>query len=358
VDLEVSLFENILKNPFFLASGPLSYSAEGIIKADRAGAGAIVTKTIRQKAAENPTPHIIESDNNTLINAEKWSDLPPERWIKKEIPRVNDISAMLIASIGHTAAEVENYLGPVEEAGADGFELVSYDRNTLLPMVEKARSITNKPVLVKVSPNWDSPVETALEALEAGGSGVTVMDSLGPVLRIDIEEESPLLGSENGTGWLSGKAINPLMLRYVAQIASSTEKPIIATGGISTAEDAMEALMAGASATGLCSAPILKGVEHFETLRQNMKDLMDSKGYESPSEVTGAALKNLTDKERSNELSFKFAENKCINCGRCVTVCSYDARSLKDGEMELSNERCRHCGLCVSVCPTEALTHE
>ncbi len=358
MNLEVSLFGNTLKNPFVLASGPLSYSAKGIIKADQAGAGAIVTKTIRQKAAENPTPHIVESNDNTLMNAEKWSDLPPERWIEEEIPRVNDISAMLIASIGHTAAEVESYLGPVEKAGVDGFELVSYDRDTLLPMVEKARSITNKPVLVKVSPNWDSPVETALEALETGGSGVTVMDSLGPVLRIDIEEESPLLGSENGTGWLSGEAIKPLMLKYVAQIASSTEKPIIATGGITSAEDAMEALMAGATATGLCSAPILRGLEHFTTLQHDMEDLLDSMGYESPSNVTGVALKNLTGKEHSNKLSFKFDKNKCINCGRCVTVCSYDARSLKDKVMELSNERCRHCGLCVSVCPTEALTHK
>jgi dihydropyrimidine dehydrogenase (NAD+) subunit PreA len=358
MNLEVSLLGNTLENPFVLASGPLSYSAEGIIKADRAGAGAIVTKTIRQEAAENPTPHIVESDNNSLINAEKWSDLPPERWIEEELPRVSDISAMLFASIGHTAGEVESFVEPVEEAGADGFELVSYDRNTLLPMVEKARSITNKPVLVKVSPNWDSPVETALEALEAGGSGVTVMDSLGPVLKIDIEKESPLLGSENGTGWLSGEAINPLMLRYVAQIASSTEKPIIATGGITSAEDAMEALMAGAAATGLCSAAILKGVEYFGTLRQDMEDLMNSMEYETPSEVTGAALKNVTGKEHSNELSFKFDENKCINCGRCVTVCSYDARSLENGKMELSKERCRHCGLCVSVCPTEALTHE
>ena len=84
-DLKTSIGGLELRNPFILASGPLSYNGEAILRAHRAGAGAVVTKTISRVPATNPIPHIARVSGG-LLNGEKWSDLPYERWIEREIP--------------------------------------------------------------------------------------------------------------------------------------------------------------------------------------------------------------------------------------------------------------------------------
>ena len=355
VDLTTEIFGLKLKSPLILGSGPLSYGAEGMIRAHQAGAGAVVTKTIRDKAACNPYPHIIKCAASSLINAEKWTDIPGQMWVKEEIPKAKEAGVVVIASIGHTPEEVENWIELVDEAGADMIELVSYRDNTIISMAVRAKESTDKPVIVKLSPNWPDPLHTALEALEHGVDGITAMDSVGPVLRIDIKSQKPLLGSEKGYGWLSGSAIKPIVLRYVADIASQTDKPIIGIGGVITAEDAVEMLMAGAAAVGVCSAPILKGVEYLALLISGMEELLDELNYGTIASVSGAALPNLHNEEILDKFSFNFEESLCTACNRCVQVCPYQARRLENKKMLLDKEKCRHCGLCASLCPTAAL---
>lgn len=198
--------------------------------------------------------------------------------------------------------------------------------------------------------------------IAVGADGITAMDSIGPVLRIDIKTARPMLGSVNGFGWLTGSAIKPVILRYVAEIAMEAKVPIIGTGGVMTAEDGIEMLMAGAAAVGVCTAPILKGSEYIAVLNEKTAGLLRDLGYDEPKTVSGAALKRFPDAELYGELDFSFDPITCTACGRCVTVCPYDARNLtgdkasKNKEMSLDTNLCRYCGLCVSVCPTHALT--
>ncbi len=354
-DLTVNIFGLRLKSTLILGSGPLSYGAEGMIRAHQAGAGAVATKTIRNKAACNPYPHIIKSTASSLINAEKWSDISGVRWVKEEIPKAKEAGVVVIASIGHTPEEVENWIKPVDEAGADMIELVFYREEAIVSMTLRAKDSTDKPVIVKISPNWVDPLQTALEALEHGADGITAMDSVGPVLRIDIRTKKPLLGSEKGYGWLTGGAIKPIVLRYIAEIASRTDRPIIGLGGVMTASDAVEMLMAGASAVGVCSALILKGVEYLSRLNHGIKKLLAELNYATIASVSGAALPYLYNEEILDKFEFYFEESLCTACNICVQVCPYQARKLENKKMQLDEDKCRYCGLCASICPTAAL---
>ncbi len=355
MSIKTELFGIEMQSPFVLGSGPLSYGAKGIIRAHRAGAGAVVTKTIRDKPAVNPFPHMAVAGKDTMINAEEWADIPARQWADREIPEAKAAGAVVIASIGHTPGEAVNWTALIDKAGADIIELVSYTRETIIPMVEEARKLTEKPILVKISPNWVDPVGTALETLKLGADGITAMDSVGPVLRIDIKTGKPLVGGGRGFGWLTGSAIKPIALRYVAEISSATAKPVIGLGGITKAEDAVEMLMAGAQAVGICTAPIIKGVEYIGKLNDKLEKLITKLGYKNSTELTGLSHKYLNPEANNKKFDFIYIADTCTECMACVKACAYEARDLQNKVMSLDTEACRYCGLCFSVCPNGSL---
>ncbi|MBI9104515.1 MAG: 4Fe-4S binding protein [Spirochaetales bacterium] len=356
MDISIEFLGIKLQSPLIIGSGPISYGADGMIRAHKNGAGAVVTKTIRDEAAVNPFPHIAVSGVNSMVNAEKWSDFSGDRWVDIEIPRAKAAGVVVIGSIGHTMEEVEHWVEKVDRAGADMIELVSYTEDSILPMMKRARELTKKPVLVKISPNWSNPVAAALGVLELGADGITAMDSVGPVLRIDIQTRRPMVGGERGTGWLTGAAIKPIALHYVAEIASRTDKPIIGLGGVMNAEDAVEMLMAGASVVGVCTAPMLKGIEYLGTLNIKIEKLAERLGFKTIGEISGSALSNLPASEITDKFKFEYNPSICNDCMRCVVVCPYQARNLENRIMNLDEELCRYCGLCITVCPVCALT--
>jgi dihydroorotate dehydrogenase/ferredoxin-like protein FixX len=348
--METSFYGKILQSPFIIGSGPLSYGAEGIIALHNAGAGAIVTKTIRNEKAHNPEPHIAAIGQKSMINAEKWSDYDGEQWIEREIPMAVKAGAAVIASIGHTADEVEKWLPLAEKAGAFMFELVSYEPSTMIPMVIAARKLTKLPFLVKISPNWSDAASAALQCLEEGADGITAMDSLGPVLSINIETGKPSVVGDNGMGWLTGSALKPLSLRYVAEVASKTDKPIVGLGGVMSADDAVEMVMAGASAVGICSYPMLQGIESINKLTDSFYARLKSLGYDSLESARGVALEHLFKTEDLSEKRLHIKETHCRMCMMCIKRCPYHALSDNDGELLVDTELCRRCALCVSSC--------
>lgn len=369
VSLQTHLFDLVLPSPFILASGPRSYGAPGIWKAFEAGAGAVVTKTICRTLPDNPTPHIVQFQSrklrNTLFNAEEWADLPWEQWVQREIPALAGHPGALIVSVGHDAANVSTFIEQIVSCqGVDIIECVSYSAADTPALVAAIREKTNLPILAKLSFNWGEKLFPVAEAaLEAGCSGFTAIDSIGPGLKIDIETGHPELASTNGKGWVSGAAINPIALSVVADLKIKFGKPVVGTGGVFSALDVIEMTMAGADAIGVCSAPILKGNEWYQkTITQTEKWLAEH-GYHSLEEIVGSALPNLEQENSSKGLKFDFEPMQCTLCLRCVQVCPYDARGImgetpKDEHIltTLNNEICRSCGLCSSVCATSALT--
>lgn len=358
-DLGTTLCGVRLKSPFVLASGPLSYDGRALIAASEAGAGAVVTKTISRVKADNPMPHMARAAANTLINCEEWSDLEASAWIDREIAVAKAGGAVVIASVGLAPDDVRELAGPVAGAGPDLVEVVSYTESSIVDMVREAKKRVKVPLLAKVSPNWPTVVKTAVACVEAGADGITATDSLGPVLRIDVATARPFLGGPNGYGWLSGAAIKPIALRIVSEIARAVKVPIVGTGGVVRGEDALEMLMVGATAVGVCSTAILQGTKSFGRLGRELAGLLDRYGYGGPAAASGVALPNLTDRKNRERLAFEFAAGACNGCRLCVEVCPYGARTLGDSEkgrqMHLDTDQCRHCSLCATVCATGAL---
>ncbi len=352
-DLTVTLCNVELKNPLILASGPLSWNAESIRAAFAAGAAAVVTKTIHPKATVNPVPHIAAAGRGSLLNTEGWSDLSAKQWIEQELPALADRNGVLIASTGHTPAEVAQLAEPLAEAGADMLELVSYRAEDAAPMAAAAKRVVTIPVLIKVSANWPNLADVVEACLKARADGITAIDSIGPTLRVDVETGKPLLGS---FAWLSGRAIFPIALRAVAEICLRQDAPLVGTGGVERAEDVVEMVMAGAMAVGVHTAPLLQGLGWFSKTLARLGQWLDEHNHTYLSELRGAALSHLREPTSHIPLTFVFDIKECTKCERCVTACAYKARRLlPNGQMALNKVACRSCGLCATVCSTGAL---
>lgn len=358
-ELAVNFLGKVLRNPFILGAGPLTYSGEALISAWEAGVGAVVTKTLRKEPADNPYPHMVDIGHGTLINAEKWADLTAEQWIEKEIPLAKKHGAVVIASVGHTPKEAEELVKRVEDAGADFIELVSYEETTIVPMIEKTKELVSIPVIAKLSPNWPNAARIAARCLQAGADALTAIDSYGPVLRIDVRTARPLLGGPYGFGWLSGSALKPIALRLVAEIClANPGAKVIGMGGVTSGEDALEMLLCGASLVGICSVAITRGLKVVETLSQELASLLEEFNYPSVEEAAGRSLPYLVPEEQKEKLRFRYDPERCNNCQLCVTRCPYRARRLIDKNMYLDEKECRNCGYCISICRRGALTSD
>ncbi len=347
-----------LESPFILGSGPLSYSAEGLIEAAKAGAGAVVTKTIQKEAAVNPVPHMWRAGQNTLINSELWADYDAERWIQEEIPKAKAGGVkVLIANVGGPTDEAVALAKRAQCAGADILEVgCGYlDPGDFYTRVQAIRQEVSIPLLIKVNANWNNTPQIALQCIEAGANGITAIDSIGPALRINIRTGQSFLGGDNGYGWISGEAILPFTMRIVHDIAKHAQQDIVGLGGITRASDAIEMLMAGATACGICTAPILHGLQIFTKLNRELSNLMDSLGYASIQEISRKSLIAAIQPESYSPNKFKFDAEKCSYCRLCETVCCYNARTIVGKENIVDVSRCRACGLCFSVCPKGAL---
>ncbi|MFC2078111.1 4Fe-4S binding protein [Candidatus Bipolaricaulota bacterium] len=352
VDLATCFCGLELRNPLIAASGPLTHDGASVIRAYEAGAGAVVTKTIDLEPAINPVPHIA-SLGQDMLNSEKWSDLKHTEWIEKEIPRAAEAGVTVIASVGHSPEAVAALAGPLESAGAKAIEVVSYDPGALAGMVRAAvNAIRNIPIIAKVSTNRCDCVEVAMACVKEGASGITAIDAVGPSLRFNPEHPTPVVSE--GYGWLSGPAILPIALGAVARIAQATNGtvPIAGTGGVSSASDCAEMLMAGASAVGICTLLIKKGVGALAKLSAELPKCLERLGLPSVKSATGAGL-HVVDVGKESDIALAWDRDSCTACNVCLMVCPYSAR-LTIGLADPTT--CRRCGLCASACPVGAIS--
>ena len=169
--------------------------------------------------------------------------------------------------------------------------------------------------------------------MKAGADGFTAIDSIGPTLQIDIETGEPTIGGAGNKAWMSGAAIRPVAQAVVSELAVALSGvPIVGTGGIIQAEDAVEMTMVGASALGVCTGPLLRGLEWFERTGEKLSAWLDSHGYADLAAVRGMALPKLHAVEDTSRLTFEFEPMKCTKCDLCVVLCPYDAREMGGGD--------------------------
>jgi len=298
-DLSVEFAGIKLPNPTILASGILGVSGEIMIRAGRAGAGAVVSKSFNRKGREGyRNPSFIEVPGGYL-NALGIPN-PGMEEMREEIATAVKSGVPVFASVfGFDAQEFADAAAMGERGGASAVEL-----NVSCPHVkevgveigqrpkvvaEVTRTVKNRvriPVLVKLSPNVTDITEVAKAAEEAGADAITAINTaLG--MAVDVESGHAILGGV--FGGLSGSALHPIAVRAVYQLRHAVRIPIVGVGGIQDWRGAVEMMMAGASAVQIGSAVTNKGLELFREVSDGISKFLERSGRHSVKEIIGIA---------------------------------------------------------------------
>lgn len=357
-DISVKLFDFTLKNPVMPAAGPPIKDAAAAFAAKEGGTAAIVTKTISTEAAEVPRPNMAQLRGG-FMNTELWSEMGPERWLEQEYPEIKKTGLPIIVGLGYSAEQISKLAKEVEPF-ADALELSTHylgsDPSPVIESVKAAKKAVDLPVMVKLSPQVDI-AKFAKAAEKAGADGLVLINSFGPTLDFNIETGKPLMGSEDGYGWLSGEAIFPLALRAVYEAVEAVDIPVLAVGGISTGEDAVKMIMAGAEAVQVCTAAILKGPGIYTEIADEIEAYLDKHGYDNLDQIRGMAQRNAPKKANYETVVPDIIRENCTGCRLCIISCVYDANYLdQDNKIVIDSEKCAGCGLCITRCNFDALS--
>lgn len=359
MDLSTKFDGLVLANPLMPAAGPLVGDADKLLFMKDAGCGAIVTKTISTKDAHIPKP-CIYGDREYIMNSELWSEYNKEKWINDFLPEFaakND-GRPLIVSVGYSKEDME-ILIPLLNRFADAFEVsthyVGTDHSVIAETVKAIRRHTKKPVYMKISPHIPDPSGFARAIKNAGANGVVAVNSLGPTMKIDLKKRRIIYGNDKGFVWTSGPVIKNLALATVYTIKKAEPSlTVIGVGGIATADDVLEFLLAGASGVQMLSAALLKGKQLYAKIIEDLPKALERYGFSSVQEVI--------DTQLSNDVKYKanvphLIPEKCIRCLLCVKICPYFAIEMKD-VITFDPKKCFECGLCPVKCPTGAIVME
>jgi dihydroorotate dehydrogenase (NAD+) catalytic subunit len=205
---------------------------------------------------------------------------------------------LIVSVFGYTAEEYANVAAKAVKAGADAVELnvscphvkdtgheIGQHPKTLIEVVEKVRASVEKPVIVKLSPNVTDIVEVAEKAVKAGADALTAVNTI-KAMAIDVEAQMPILS--NVKGGLSGPAIKPIALRCVYDLFEADLKvPIFGCGGVASWQDAVEFLLAGASAVQIGTAIAMEDLGIFQKVNRGLQSYLIKKGYGSVKEIVG-----------------------------------------------------------------------
>jgi dihydroorotate dehydrogenase subfamily 1 len=345
----------VLENPLMPAAGPLVGDHEKMIYLQDLGCGAIVSKTISTKAPHIPKP-CIYGDKQFVMNSELWSEYDLNTWLEVFLPEYQKHKDRpLIISVGYTKDDME-ILIPKLDPFADAFEVsthyVGTDLKVIAETVATIRKHTQKPIYMKISPHIPDPKAFAKTIKENGANGIVAINSLGPTMLIDISKRAIQYGNESGFVWTSGPVIKHLALAIVYMIKEAEpDLTVIGVGGIASADDVIEFLLAGASGVQMLSAALIKGKQLYKKIIDDLPKRLEAYGFSSVEEVIHTRLINDVKYKRNVPT---LIEEKCIKCDLCVKVCPYFAIEMKD-VITFDADKCFECGLCVVKCPTQAI---
>ena len=299
MNTKVNLAGVQLKNPVMTCSGTFGSGMEYGEMVDLNRLGAVVTKGIANVPwPGNPTPRVTEVYGG-MLNAIGLQGPGVDVFIERDIPFLKQYDTKIIVNVcGKTK---EDYLDVVERLGGTDVDMLEIniscpnvhaggrnfgsDPASAAQVARAVRAVTKKPVFMKLSPNVTDIVSIAQACEEGGADGLSLINTLMG-MRIDLKKRAPVLA--NTTGGLSGPAVFPVALRMVWQVYEAVHLPIIGMGGIQSAEDVLEMMLAGATAVQVGAANLVNPFACQEII-DSLPGLMERLGIQEINEIIGGA---------------------------------------------------------------------
>ena len=299
IDLKVKIGSLTLKNPVMTASGTFGYGDESAEFVDVNKLGAIVVKGLSLRPKQgNPPPRIVETPSG-MLNAIGLQNIGIDKFIKQKMPFLRECKTKVIANF--FGDSIDEYVMAAEKLssvkGIDALEMniscpnkqagwiiFGTDPNVTGRVVRAVRKSTKLPLIVKLSPNVTDISHMAQISEDAGADALSLINTLSG-MAIDIQSRKPKLA--NITGGLSGPAIKPVALRMVWECFMKVKIPIIGMGGIISSDDAIEFILAGATAVAVGTANFINPAITSDIIR-GMKRYMTNGGVNSIKDITGS----------------------------------------------------------------------
>jgi len=382
-------FRNLtLPNPITIASGPLTDKFTKIEQASIHQAGAVSLKLTfvevpfqsEMRSFSLPGSVILSPTNKRLGIDDAYEMM---REVKERLP------VLMMANYSAVGANMDEWALMSErflDAGTDMLEpnfccpnldtsaatdtkkhdhggaSIGENPDVCHELVTLMRKMTDVPIIPKIVPGQRHVMIQSAQAMQdAGADGIHIVGmpvSGLPPVGDDGTPDMPLLegipqGSTNGS-----------VCRYstylaTAQLAQAVDIPIVASGGLDTWRDVIDAIMWGASAVGICSAIMWHGWEVIEQMNEGILDFMQRRGHESIDDFRGVALKNFTtpDKVKLVKGHAQVEDDHCIGCGRCLKPGHCEAIEMVDDKAKVDPDKCIACGVCRHLCPTGAISY-
>ncbi len=298
-DLSVNIAGLKMTNPVMTASGTFGYGLEFQDFMDLSHIGGIIVKgTTLHHREGNDYPRMAETPMG-MLNAVGLQNKGVHYFVNEIYPQIKNLPSQMIVNV--SGSQIEDYMKTAEIIN-ELEHIAAIELNISCPNVKQGgmafgvtcagaaevtravRNVYRKPLIVKLSPNVTNIAEIAKAVEEAGADSVSLINTiLG--MAIDAEKRKPILSTI--TGGLSGPAVKPIALRMVWQVAQAVNIPVIGLGGIMTAQDAIEFLLAGATAVQIGTANFIDPTT-CQKVAQGINDYLEKYGYHSVSEIVGA----------------------------------------------------------------------
>lgn len=296
-DLSVTVAGISLKNPVITASGTFGYGDEYACLVDLNRLGAVIPKGISLNPIEgNPPPRTVETAAG-MLNAIGLQNVGVEVFIREKLPFLKRYRTPIIINVfGHTVDEYSKLAQRLDAEDIAALEVniscpnvrkggffFGHDPAMAFEVIRAVRGKTSRPIIAKLSPNVTDISAIARSVQDAGADAISLINTLLG-MAIDVDSRKSKLG--NVTGGLSGPAIKPVALRMVWQVSGVARVPIIGIGGIVTAEDALEFMIAGASAVEIGTAHFIRPRAALEVI-DGMRDYLRGHGLAHITEIVG-----------------------------------------------------------------------
>lgn len=387
IDLTSSVCGIKLENPFLLSSSVVGSNYEMVSRAFDLGWAGVVYKTISFINIQEASPRfsILRDFTNNIYgfkNIEQLSDMPFEenleifRKLKKNYPN----KALVVSIMGRNEEEWEYIAKRVSETGADAIELnfscpnmeegktgVEVGQNPELckKYTAAARRGTNIPIIAKLTPNITDMCKIARACVEAGANGIAAINTVKSITNLNYDKKKKDIENVMVGGY-SGRAVKPIALRYISDLAKDPKLKDICLsgmGGIEIWRDAAEFIMLGCESVQVTTAVMLFGYRIIDDLISGLQIFMRLNDYKTIDEFKGIGIDNVIESHEVDRKTIVYPSlinDRCIGCERCYVSCSdggHQAISIDPNTRKpvFNYQKCVGCFLCSLVCPTKAI---